>query len=95
VSGRGPPCLVREQQYLDDPARPDPWAEVVAVGVRRFSLSATMSGGGSPDDDGAADAGRREDSTFKAEGGVVPVPSSVWVRLESDAGAVYELLRVR
>lgn len=101
--GGGPPCLVREQQYLDDPARPEPWADVVAVGVRRFRLAATAAGGGlagdtlpgdEPDDD-ATDDKTPEAGSLRTNGGASPVPSSIWVRVEFDAGAVDELLRVR
>ena len=33
------PCLVREQRYLDDPARPTPWSELVAVGVMQLEVT--------------------------------------------------------
>jgi len=34
----GPAVLLREQRYLDDPVRPEPWVEMVAVNVREIVL---------------------------------------------------------
>jgi prepilin-type N-terminal cleavage/methylation domain-containing protein len=32
------PCLIREQEYLDNPARSERWSELVAVGVTSFRI---------------------------------------------------------
>jgi prepilin-type N-terminal cleavage/methylation domain-containing protein len=36
-------CLVREQRYLDDPAAPKPWRELVSTGVSNFRVTAQLN----------------------------------------------------
>ena len=106
----GPACLVREQQYLDDPARPEPWAEVVAVGVRRFTVALAGTGGGSPAGDGlpAGDAlpvgepdldptgeGEPGGGSSTAGGGAGPIPADVRVGIVLDGVSIDEVIRVR
>src|SRR2546423_14975592 len=37
-------ALAREQRYLDDEIRPEPWVEMLGMGVKRLDLSSTAEG---------------------------------------------------
>jgi prepilin-type N-terminal cleavage/methylation domain-containing protein len=64
-------CLMREQEYLDSPAQPDRWREVVVGAVRSFRMTPESSDATPVDtSDGAATT-------------VTTVPSRVRVRIES------------
>lgn len=94
ADGTGRTCLVREQRTLDDPARPDAWAEVVAVGVGKLRVGGSPADGPTepnvdPDDPAATATSARDTPP------AIAVPVSVHVRVEFDTGAVDQVLRLR
>jgi prepilin-type N-terminal cleavage/methylation domain-containing protein len=95
VRGRGAAAaLVREQRYLDDAIRPQPWREVVSVGVRDFAIAA------SSDDAetvrlGEDVAQRLGEKGLGGEVRVTRVPSRVRLQLEVDGRAIHEEVNVR
>ena len=82
----GQSWLVREQQTLDDPARPQPWSELVAGGVT--SIAATPLDP-PPTDDPQALADESADLPPAVRAGViVSVPSRVRLQI---AGSVFSI----
>lgn len=91
LGARGAPGpLVREQAYLDDPIRPEPWTELAAAGAISVNVVPT-----------SRDAQPVIDPD--APGGTIPpeaarrlrMPSRLRVRVVLDSGLVDEEVRVR
>lgn len=79
-------CLLREQEYLDDPVRPDRWAELVAVGVNGIRVIPEST------DAWPVDAGAE---TTGVVGATTTIPSRVRLHLDMPGGAINEELSVR
>jgi prepilin-type N-terminal cleavage/methylation domain-containing protein len=75
--------LVREQRYLDDAIRPEPWSEIVAAGVTRITLTPA-----SADFEVIRDANKSAPVRLK-------VPTRVKVHLDTASGAVDEEMWVK
>ena len=72
----GASSLIREQRYLDDPVRPEPWADLVLRGVRGVAI--TPAGGGTT----GAEKPARVSVTLLRDGGGAggTVTEHLWVK---------------
>jgi hypothetical protein len=89
--GTGRPCLVREQRTLDDRVRPDVWAEVVAVGVRRLMVGDPAAVPEAADDPGADVPETGAGPTGERAS---PVSRRTRVRIEFESGVIDQVLSV-
>jgi hypothetical protein len=87
-------ALVREQRFLDDPVRTEPWAEVVATGATRLTLTSDAT----PDPPALA----VDDIEMPTTAATSPASSSkgsapalVRVRIEFIDGVIDQELRIR
>jgi hypothetical protein len=87
--------LVREQAYLDDPIRRDPWREVVAVGVTRVGLTSLAAEGEPVRVSEEVVERLRSLRGGVAEVGAVRVPARVRLRVEFGEGVVDRELVLR
>ena len=86
--------LVREQKYLDDPVAPNPWRELIAVGITDFQVIAQSTEeivpGPTEQKSGVILA-----SSLRPKGPVLRVHERVRLRVTSAAGVVDRDLWVR
>ena len=73
------PCLVRRQEYLDDPIRPRIWSEMVASGIWR--LSVVPAGGQAPAPDPQVLADGSDLPAGLRAGKIMRIPQ--WVRIQA------------
>jgi prepilin-type N-terminal cleavage/methylation domain-containing protein len=87
-------CLVREQKYLDDPAAPSPWRELISIGVTNFRVIARSTD--------ELTANQQEPSTglilasdLRPKAPVIHVPERVRLQITMPTGMVDRELWVR
>jgi prepilin-type N-terminal cleavage/methylation domain-containing protein len=88
------PCLVREQQYLDEPVRPARWAELVGTGIATISVIPAGAESSPPSPQTLADDTSELPAAVQA-GQVMRVPSWVRVRLSGPSLNAEEQLCVK
>ena len=89
-------ALVREQRFLDDPVRTEPWAEVVASGATRLTITSDATPDPpalavEPDEMPTATAA----ATSPASSNKGSAPALVRVRIEFVDGVIDQELRIR
>ncbi|HSZ55759.1 MAG TPA: prepilin-type N-terminal cleavage/methylation domain-containing protein [Tepidisphaeraceae bacterium] len=89
----GPWCLLRRQEYLDDPIRPRRWTEIVASGVTRVSI--VPAGGQTPAPDPQVLADGNELPAGIRAGLPMRVPQWVRIQVAGPALAVEKLSCVK
>ena len=87
-------CLVREQKYLDDPAAPNPWRELISIGVSSFHVIA-QSTDELTSDQQTPRTGLILASDLRPKAPVVHVPESVRLQITMPTGIVDRELWVR
>ena len=88
-------ALVREQRFLDDPVRTEPWAEVVASGATRLTITSDAT----PDPSALAleadEMPTATAATSPASSNKGSAPALVRVRIEFVNGVIDQELRIR
>jgi prepilin-type N-terminal cleavage/methylation domain-containing protein len=87
-------CLVREQKYLDDPAAPNPWRELISVGVTNFRVIARSTDEFTSDQH-EPPTGLILASDLRPRAPVVHVPERVRLQITMPSGIVDRELWVR
>jgi len=87
-------CLVREQKYLDDPVAPNPWRELISVGVTNLHIIARST------DEVVADPTEQTSgvvvmSAIRPKGPVLHVPERVRLQIATTTGIIDRELWVR